>query len=214
MISRLKLCLVAALLASSPACVSLFPEPAAAPTIYRLNVATEQVEKLAVTKVIRVDMPNVPASLRGPDIAISPDGRTIAYAEGAKWEAPVPGLLQRAVIEGFDQSAYIRAISANTGADSDFLLSIDVREFEAVFINGPKTAPQSRVVMDIVLVKAGGRTLVGNKLIKANSTASAYRIERIVEAQEDALRDAINEIVAWAEDKARNYVEPTKKGYK
>ncbi|WP_017930773.1 ABC-type transport auxiliary lipoprotein family protein [Robiginitomaculum antarcticum] len=213
MITRLKISLIAALLAATPACVSLFPEPAKAPTIYRLNVGADLVEKLADTKVIRVDMPNVPASLRGPDIAVSPDGRTIAYAEGAKWEAPVPSLLQRAIIEGFDRSQSIRAVSANTGADSDFLLSIDVREFQAVFINGAKTAPQASVVMDVVLVKAGGRTLVGNKLVKAKSTASEYRVERIVIAQEDAMREAINEIVTWSEGKAKTYVEPQKKRY-
>ena len=191
---------------STPACVSLLPEPSAPPTIYRLTSANMPVEKLATAKIIRVDAPIVPASLRGPDIAVSPDGRVIAYAAGAKWDAPVPSLIQRAVIEGFDDSASLRAVSANTGAESDYLLSITVRSYEAVFINGEKTAPEARVVFDVSLVKAGGRSLIGNRLVRTDAMASEFRIERIVVAQENATREAISEIVRWAEQRIGNPV--------
>ena len=202
----LKISLAACLMLSTSACVSLLPEPSAPPTIYRLTSANMPVEKLATAKIIRVDAPIVPASLRGPDIAVSPDGRVIAYAAGAKWDAPVPSLIQRAVIEGFDDSASLRAVSANTGAESDYLLSITVRSYEAVFINGEKTAPEARVVFDVSLVKAGGRSLIGNRLVRTDAMASEFRIERIVVAQENATREAISEIVRWAEQRIGNPV--------
>lgn len=195
----LKSVLIAMVAMNMTGCLSILPEPASAPTIYRLKPAGNSVVKRDGAKILRVDVPSVPASLRGPDIAVSPDGRIIAYTDGAKWDAPIPSLIQRAVIEGFDQSETLRAVSANTGVESDYLLSISVRSYEAVFINGKKTAPQARVVLDVALVKAGGRQLVGSKLIRTDDMASEYRVERIVVAQENATREAINEIVQWAE---------------
>ena len=195
------LSLIAGLALSTTSCVSLLPEPAAPPTIYRLNSDSAPVQKLNAAKVLRVDTPIVPASLRGPDIALSPDGRVIAYADGAKWDAPVPGLIQRAIIEGFDGSAALRAVSSKTGAESDYLLSVTVRSYEAVFINGKKTAPEARVVFDVSIVKAGGRQLVGNRLFRTDAMASEFRIERIVIAQENATNQAVSEIVRWAEER-------------
>lgn len=197
----LKLSLAACLVLGTTSCVSLLPEASAPPTIYRLKSANSPVQKLNSAKILRVDMPIVPASLRGPDIAMSPDGRVIAYAEGAKWDAPIPSLIQRAVIEGFDESASLRAVSSNTGTESDYLLSITVRSYEAVFINGKDTAPEARVVLDVSIVKAGGRQLVGNRLFQTNAMATEYRIERIVIAQESATLEAIDEIIRWAEQR-------------
>jgi hypothetical protein len=96
-----------------------------------------------------------PADVRGasrprpcspaPRPATDPDdhnGET-AYIGSARWVSPGQRAVRRSHCQGFRRRSLARArlISRGEVAKSDFVLRLEVRSFEAQYVDGPKSAP-------------------------------------------------------------------------
>lgn len=180
-------------------CISLLPEPAPAPSIYRLSSVDGANEVVVGSQAILIRKPDAPLALKGTEISLSPDGRRIAYAENAEWEAPIPQLIQQALIDGFEKSETLHPVTSATGIRANYALTVNVRSFEAVFVDGKKKAPEARVIVTATLTDMSERGLLGSKTVSKRKMASAREVSKIVIAQEGALRDAVDELVVWAE---------------
>lgn len=180
-------------------CISLLPEPAPAPSIYRLSGDDAEMVKRTGSHAILIRKPEAPTALKGPEITLSPDGRRIAYAENAEWEAPIPYIVQQTLIDGFAGSELLHPVVTTSGVRADYAITISVRSFEAVFINGEKNAPESTVVLTATLTDMSERGLLGSKTVSKRKLANAREVSQIVIAQEGALREAVMDLVTWAE---------------
>ena len=106
--------------------------------------------------VISIDEPSAPAILSSNRIAIRRPGGDYAYLSGAQWSDLLTQLVQRRLIQSFENAHLFQAV-AETGTAADFILSTDIRRFE---VDGETS--MAVVVMSVRLLAARtGRTLRG-----------------------------------------------------
>ena len=146
-------------------CLSLLPQAADAPSIYRLSQAPMALQVAPNAAVVRISVPVAPKALGGEDVVVSPDGRRLAYAQGASWAQPIPRLLQSAITGAFGQNTSLNAIVAPTVARADYALEISLHSFEANFDQGEDQAPLALVRLTATLTDLNTRAIVGTKRI-------------------------------------------------
>lgn len=184
---------------SLSACLSILPGTSSAPSIYRLSHGQMISEKQADAAVLLIRRIVAPNGLSGEDIVLSPDGERIAYAANARWEEPVPGLVQHAAKDAFASISSISPISAPTTLRSDYTLQLNLRQFEAEFDNGEKNAPLARVMFTATLVDTQKREMIATRQFSASQRASEASVSNIVRAQRSATKGAMADMAGWAD---------------
>lgn len=197
--SFLKSSLILSLLGSLSACVSLLPEPAPADNIYRLNVARERVPQTASAKVIRVDRPSASIVFETQDIIVSPDGRRLAVAGGAKWAEVIPVLVQEALVDVMGQRPNLVGVIPSSGARTNTRIHLTIKSFEARFDNGEANAPLAVVHYSVTLANAADRNFLGSFDVEKAIRADAPRVTAIVDAMDEANKAAMNAIADWVQ---------------
>lgn len=195
--SFLKSSFVLSALASLTACVSLLPEPAPADNIYRLNVARERAPQAASAKVIRVDRPSASIVFETQDIIVSPDGRRLAVAGGAKWAEVIPVLVQESLIDVMGQRPNLVGVIPSSGARTNTRIHLTIKSFEARFDQGEANSPLAVVHYSITLANASDRNFMGSFDVEKTVRADAARVSAIVDAMDEANKAAMNAIADW-----------------
>ena len=177
---------------------SILPEPAPAPTVYRLYVPqSAQAAPVAQSIVVNIEYPNASKAIGGTDITLSPDGRRLTAAAGAKWSEAVPSMLRNALIEKLARNGGITGVVPRGNTRVPYRVNMDIRRFEAVFDNGEDAAPNAVVQLTISLTNTKTRTLIGTKSVSANARAGAASVSSIVAATDTAAQQAMDEASAW-----------------
>ena len=183
---------------SLTACFSILPDPKAAPTVYRLTVPQAVSSNLIEQAyVVNIEYPTSPRALSGTDIVLSPDGRRLTAAAAANWSEAVPSQLRNLLIDTLTQDGQVVGVIPKGSTRVPYRLNIDIRRFEAVFDNGEESAPLAMVQLNLSLTDTKSRKLIGVKTITSQSRADYVSVSSIVEAQDAATRDAMQEISAW-----------------
>jgi cholesterol transport system auxiliary component len=179
-------------------CFSILPEPKAAPTVYRLTVpAPVQSEASAGASVVNIEYPTSPRALSGTDIVLSPDGRRLTSAAAANWSEAVPSQLRNILIDTLSQDGQVIGVIPKGSTRVPYRLNMDIRRFEAVFDNGEESAPNAIVQLNLSLTDTKTRKLMGVHTITKTARASMPSVSAIVDAQDKATRDAMQEISSW-----------------
>lgn len=161
------------------------------PTLGPIGDAPEAAWQLAVA------LPNAAQSLDTDRIALELTTATMDYYANSAWQDRAPVLVQRALLEGFEKSGKIEAVARDTeGVRADYLLQTDLRAFEARY-DVPDTAPTVVVAISVRLVQPDGRAIVATLQSRHTAQASANSVPAVVAAFDQALSEAIEEIVAW-----------------
>jgi cholesterol transport system auxiliary component len=150
--------------------------------------------------VVRISVPVAPKALGGEDVVVSPDGRRLAYAQGASWAQPVPRLLQSAIVGAFGQKPSVNAIVAPTVARADYALEVRVQSFEASFDRGEDAAPMALVRLTATLTDLNTRSIAATREFSATRRASERRVGSIVEAQDQATQEVMDALTQWTAD--------------
>ncbi|MGJ8563723.1 MAG: ABC-type transport auxiliary lipoprotein family protein [Alphaproteobacteria bacterium] len=177
---------------------SVLPDPAPADVIYRFKNPGDTVAANVDAIVLRVDRPTAPAALMGHNVVVSPDGQRLATAGKARWAEPVPSLIQNSVFDIFSMRPDIVGVLPTSGARTSHRIHLTVRNFEAQFDRGPESAPLAVVKYSATVSDASTRNLVGTYEVRKAVRADAASVSGIVFAQDEANREAINEIADWA----------------
>lgn len=190
---------VAAAGLSLAACVSLFPKTDPA-TTYRFGVtapATPVGEpKGPMFGVLRAPTGFVRAA--ATDAILTTTGSETAYIGSARWVSPAPVLFDEALAKAFDvDPGPARLIARGEVAKSDFVLKLDVRAFEAQYVDGPKSAPDVVVSIRAVLTRNSDRALVGDQAFEARVKAGDNRVSAIVTAFDAAVSQVLRELLLW-----------------
>ena len=135
---------------------------------------------------------------------LTTEGAQVSYLAGARWAAPAELLFETTLVRAFDGIApdvtmYTRGASNTAGA----LLRADVRQFEAVYDQGPQAPPVVRVRVSVRLNDREERTLLGEREFQAESRATDNRVAAVVQAYDQAVTEVARGVATWTVDTAR-----------
>ncbi len=150
----------------------------------------------AVDWQLTVGTPDTHALLDSQRIAVRPTPDRLQTYKGARWADTAPELVQLALVEAFEDSGKIAAVSRWGGGRGDFGLFTDLRSFETVYDGG---TPKVVIEIQARLVKhRGGGGLVAARRFRTEVSPSGPDIEPVVAAFGDALSQIGADIVGWS----------------
>lgn len=188
----------AALVMSLSGCISVFPKTKPA-SLYRFGEAEVSVPKGPAGSMFGVL--KTPSSFTraaaGDRILTSTNGE-VAYIADARWVSPAFVLFEEATARAFENDpGRARLIGRGEVAKADMMLRLEVRTFEADYVNGPKAAPEVVVRVRGVLNRSQDRALVGDQIFEARVKAADNRVGAIVPAFDQATAKVLGDVVAW-----------------
>lgn len=178
-------------------CAAL-PLAGPAPQLYTLTPKSTFAEDLpAVDWQLAVERPASPAGLATTRIAVARGPHTIDYYAGAQWIDDAPNMVQRLLIESFENSKRIVGIGRQSvSLRSDFVLRIELREFQAQYA-GAVEAPTINVRIGVKLVRMPQRHIIASTAIERLVTSPDNRMDSIIESFDQALGKVLRDIVVW-----------------
>lgn len=131
-------------------------------------------------------------------------GGKAAYVAETRWVTAATALWDQALLAAFDADpGPVRIISRGEVAQVDYVLRVDVRNFETRYDNGPKAAPEVVVRVRAAIARDGERQLVDDEIFEARVRAPGNRVSMIVEAYDQAVGEVLQKLVAWTNAQAR-----------
>lgn len=195
-ILRLALASTAAIVLSG--CVTLLPKSKPV-DLYRFGEAGAAVSASAPTGTVGVfRASSLFQREAGGDQLVTITSGKVAYLAETRWVAPAAVLWDAAVLTAFDADpGPARLISRGEAGKIDYVLRLDVRNFEARFDKGLKAAPTVVVRVRASLTSGSNRTLTGERIFESQITAADNRVSDIIPAYDRAVAEVLKDIVAW-----------------
>lgn len=150
-----------------------------------------------------VEKTTSPAALDSPRIAVSYSPIEIDYFARANWTDRAPEMVQRLIVESFENSGRIVAVGSDAiGLRSNLLLKSELREFQAEYDRKPAEGaasepPWVRVRINAKLVRMPQRVIVASQTFEHRVRAKRNAMAGIVMAFDEALGSTIKDIVVW-----------------
>jgi cholesterol transport system auxiliary component len=107
-------------------------------------------------------------------------------------------MIQTLLVESFENSNRIIGVGRQSAVlRADYTLLLDLREFQAEFINGA-TIPRAHVRINAKLVRLPQRVIVAAKDAAFSVSAKSGQLDHIVGAFDESLGKVLKDIVEWA----------------
>lgn len=179
-------------------CESLLPGGGPQPRLFRLTPkSTFPDEMPSVDWQLLVETPFASASLNTLRIGLMPEPTRFDYYALANWTDRAPMMVQGLIVESFENSGRIIAVGRETvGLKPDFVLKIDMREFQAEAYRTPGQH-EPRIGFSVKLVEMPSRLIVASTNIERKGVAGPDKLSDIIAAWDDALGSALKELVNW-----------------
>ena len=189
---------VTALALSLAGCISVFPKAKPA-SLYRFGESDVSVPKGPPGAMFGVlKSPSAFTRAAAGDRILTSSNGEVAYIADARWVSPAFVLFEEAVARAFQNDpGRARLIGRGEVAKADLVLRLEVRTFEADYVDGPKAAPEVVVRVRGVLNRNSDRALVGDQVFEARVKAADNRVGAIVPAFDQATAKVLGEVVAW-----------------
>jgi len=130
-------------------------------------------------------------------IALTQSDNSVDYYANSAWTDHLPRLVQVALVEAFENSARIQAVSSDSeGFHSDYVLQAQIRDFEAHY-DQPDGVPTVWVRIESKLAPSRGREIVASLNSIHQVQASGNSVPAVVRAFGDALGTVLSDIVNW-----------------
>jgi cholesterol transport system auxiliary component len=183
---------------AATSCTSSLLSGGAPPQIYVLSrKATFPADLPMVMRQLLVERPDTPAELDTSRIALSDTPTTLDYFADAAWTDRAPAMVQQLLIESFEQSGRISAVSRDIAAlRADYLLLSELRRFVANY-RGANAAPTVFVRILVRLVRMPDRSIIGQQSAERQIAAPRNDMAAIVETFDDVLGGVMKDLVGW-----------------
>ena len=178
---------------------SVLPDPKPADIVYRLSPAGAAVTSAPNAIVMRIDRPTAPTALMGLGIVVSPDGTRLATAKQARWSQAIPSMIQDSFYDELSTRQGITGILPASGARTSYRAHLTVRNFEATFDQGESRAPLATVHYTATVADASSRDLIGTFTVEKSVRATTPSVSAIVNAQDEANKEALSAVADWIE---------------
>ena len=191
-------CAAAILLAG---CSLKLPGTGAPPRIFVLSPKSTFDGVLPVVDwQLLIDSPIAAAGLNSSRIALRQSQIELQYFANAAWTDAAPKMVQRLLIESFENSGKIVSVGRQSvGLRADFILATELREFQAEYEGKTDGEPPDvRTRINAKLVKMPQRTIVASKTYDYLIPAEGPELVSIVKAFDLALGKSLKRIVSWA----------------
>ena len=175
----------------------LLPGQGPPPRLFRLSPkSTFDTDLPTVDWQLVIEEPISPTGLSTTRIPLQRRAVELEYYARANWTDRAPAMVHTLAVESFENSNRIIAVGRESlGLRSDFILKLDLREFQTEYSgDGP---PDAHVRLNAKLVQMPQRTIIGSQRFTRRITAKADTLEDIVEAFDDALGKVLKELVTW-----------------
>jgi cholesterol transport system auxiliary component len=144
---------------------------------------------------------NFPRAATGDQI-LTMTGPQSAYIAESRWVGPAAVLFREAVERRFEaDSRNARLLRRGELGQARMVMRINVRDFEAVYANGPETIPTVVVSLTARLTRTDGTSLV-ERSFDVRRPAGDNRVSAIVEAFDAAVNQVLGELVTWTDQAA------------
>lgn len=195
----LRLAVLGAAALALSACVSLLPKTKPA-HLYRFGEPTSAQAQPA-PPAGRVGVFHTNSTFQresaGDRLLTVTDG-AVAYIGETRWVAPAAVLWDQALLNAFDADpGPARIVSRGEPASADFILRVDVRNFEAHYDAGPKAAPTVLVRIRAAMMRGSDRNRVVEQVFESSVPAADNRVTAIVPAYDKAVADVLKQLVDW-----------------
>ena len=138
------------------------------------------------------------------DRILTVTGGRAAYIAQSRWVAAAEVLWQQAVDEAFEaRPGRVRLVPRGAPQPTDYVLRLDMREFDARYDQGPKSAPNVVVRVHATLTRDRARTIVSEQVFEAQVRAGDNRVSAIAAAFDKATGQVLGQIVDWTNASAR-----------
>ena len=129
-------------------------------------------------------------------------GDEAAYIKGARWDTGAVYLLESALTNAFTaDGGAARLMATGEQVRPDYLLKLEVRNFEARYLQGQGAAPTVVVTIYASLSKPGERVLTADHVFTASVPAAENRIGAITNAFDQAVTQTLGSLAKWADAK-------------
>ena len=144
-----------------------------------------------------VETPIAAAGLNTSRIALQRSPVTLEYYANANWTDVAPLMVQTLLIESFENSGKIVAVSReSTTLRADYLLKTELREFQAEYDqSGP---PRARVRINAKLARMPDRAIIASHTVERTIRAEGNDLPAIAIAFDEALGSTMRRIVEWS----------------
>ena len=144
-----------------------------------------------------VETPIAAAGLNTSRIALQRSPVTLEYYANANWTDVAPLMVQTLLIESFENSGKIVAVSReSTTLRADYLLKTELREFQAEYDqSGP---PRARVRINAKLARMPDRAIIASHTVERTIRAEGNDLPAIAVAFDEALGSTMRRIVEWS----------------
>jgi cholesterol transport system auxiliary component len=181
-------------------CITLLPDEKPA-QLYRFdgNVRPAAASTAMQFTVARLGGSFVQAAAN--DRILTLTGSQAAYLADSRWVSPASVLFNEALSRAFDaDTGPARLLTRGDFSKADYVLRVDVTQFETTYDQGAKAAPEIVVSLRATLIGAD-RALAGSRHFEARVRARDNRVSAIVAAYDEAVGQALGELVAWTNNK-------------
>jgi cholesterol transport system auxiliary component len=145
-----------------------------------------------------VERPVAAAGLNSQRIALQRSAVTLDYFARANWTDSAPQLVQTLLIESFDNTGKIKAVTRESSQlRADYVLQTDLREFQAEY-DKAGAAPLVRVRLSGKLIRMPDRSIIGSETVERSVRAEKGDMESVVLAFDEALGKVMKRMVEWS----------------
>jgi cholesterol transport system auxiliary component len=167
------------------------------PDLYILSPKSTFPEDLpSVDWQLVVEEPSTAKGIDTDRIAIAPTSLEVKYLAGSRWADRAPRMVQQLLIQSFENTKKIVSVGRQSiGLRSDFVLKVELREFQA-----EKTAEGGTVVrvrLNLKLVRIAMGQIVASQSFEAVKPANSENVADIVQAFDDGVGAVLKRAVAW-----------------
>lgn len=146
---------------------------------------------------LAVERPSAPAGLSSARIAVAREPLTLDYYAGVAWVDDAPNMVQRLLIESFENSNRIIGVGRDgVSFRSDFTLKVELREFQAEYFDGAEI-PTINVRVNVKMVQMPQRTITASQGFETKRPAPSNRMSDIVHTFDAALGIVLRDVVVW-----------------
>ena len=130
-------------------------------------------------------------------IAVRPRGNELEVYKGSRWANTPAEMLTTAVIQSLEQSQAFSAVGrSGAGLNPDYRLSLEIRNFEAIY--DAAGMPVATVIVVGKLVRAGDEKQVQSREFTAAVPAESAEVPAVVDGFAQALSRVSADIAGWA----------------
>lgn len=184
-----------ALLVLVGACASLTKREPFTTYSPRYTPAEDAANGARVRWQLSIDTPMSSDALTSTRMLVMPTPGALETYKGSRWADTAPLLLRAMLIQAFQSTNRIEGVGALTsGMHGDFLLSIDLYDFETQYVDG---APRATIRLNAKLTDQSLNRVTAARSFDGGAPVAGTTAAEASVAFEQALNVLLPQIVAW-----------------